>query len=573
AQAVMVERLVVRDEPEVLDRLAALLAVSREELERRIADPRFSPYRPVPVADDVAEEVALFLREHRAEFAGVGVATVAQRSYPHGSLAAHLLGYVGEINDRELAQRREVAGDCFLAVTSRCYRLGSTIGKSGVELMYEADIRGQPGVTKLEVDARGRVLRALDRSEAVPGRDVQLTVDLDIQALAEESLAQGLLAARGAVDREDRRPFKATAGSVVVLDPRDGSVLAMASLPGYSPGDFVNGIRPDVFATLQDPANHFPLNNRVLQGQYAPGSTFKLVTAVAAVRRGLVTPNTTITDEGSYTIPRCRGERCTFRNAGGTAYGRVNLTRSLVVSSDVYYYSLGARLWQEGGERAIQDTAEQFGFGRRSGVGLLGEQAGRVPDTESRRRLHEQSPEAFPEGRWFTGDNVNLAIGQGEMVATPLQLANAYSTFANGGTLYQPRVAARVLGPDGQTVRDEPAVVTGTVELPASQRQPILEGLRGVVNRTEGTAYWAFAGFPFERLSVAGKTGTAQVSRLQDTALFVAFAPVEAPRYAVAVVMEEAGFGGATAAPVARRVLEGIAGQPPGPVRLSPAVE
>jgi len=410
-QAITVKRIDVKDRPEVVTRLAALLALPRQELVKRIADLRYSPYKPVPVAENVPEDVVVYLREHSADFPGVEAATVAERTYPHGSLGAHLLGYVGEINDKELASRKDAG-----------YRLGDDIGKTGIEAAYEADLRGTPGRVELEVDANGRVLTPpLSSRPPRQGLDVQLTVDLDVQALAEDSLAKGLEAARNRYDRNFAKRFLAPAGSVVVLDPRDGSVLAMASSPTYNPADFVNGIRPDVFAALQDPANFYPLNNRALQGQYAPGSTFKLVTALAALRAGLIAPNTTFVDEGSYRIRNCRGEKCVFRNAGGRAWGRINLPRALTVSSDAFFYDLGATFWERGGaaRTAIQEAARDLGYGTRTGIELGGELRGRIPDPESRRRLNAEYPDKFPNGDWRTGDNVNLSIGQGDTAVTP----------------------------------------------------------------------------------------------------------------------------------------------------------
>ena len=540
-------------------RLAALLNLPREELDKRIGDVRYSQYKPVPVAEAVDEGTFIHVKEHQDDFPGVEATVLSRRSYPNGTLGAHVLGYVGEINDRELEANR-----------SSGYRLGDTIGKSGIELVHEADLRGTPGVQKLQVNSAGDVLGdPLAVQEPVPGQDVQLTIDLDVQRLAEESLQQGLEAARQAVDNEEKKHFLAPAGSVVVLDPRDGSVLAMASYPTYNPGEFVNGIKPDVFAALTNPASHYPLNNRAITGQYAPGSTFKLMTATAAAERGMINGRTSLTDTGVYKVPDCKGEKCTFRNAGGQSHGRVDLRRSLVVSSDVYYYQLGATFWRERSRYAdgLQDTARAYGFGAKSGIPLPGDKAGLVPDPELKKRRHDEKPRVFPEGRWFTGDSINMAIGQGDVLVTPLQLANAYATFANGGTRFEPRIAARVLGPDGKTLREEQPKPAGGIELSPAVRDPIMQGLRGVIEREEGTAYYAFAGFP-RGFPVAGKTGTAQVFGKQDSALFAAFAPADHPQYAISVVLEEAGFGGSAAAPVARRVLEGIAGAPPGPIRL-----
>jgi len=533
---------------EVKARLSALLNVSREELDKRIADVRYSQYKPIPVAEDVSEELYTYVKEHQAEFPAVDATIVSQRTYPNADLAAHLLGYVGEINDRELVDRKRNG-----------YRLGDSIGKSGAELVYEKDLRGSPGVTKLQVNSAGAVVKGEPLAVVPPeqGKDITLTVDLNVQRLAEDSLRQGLEAARSAVDRADKKHFTAPAGSVVVLDPRDGGVLAMASYPTYNPGDFINGIKPGVFALLSNPSSHYPLNNRAITGQYAPGSTFKLVTAVAAIGRQMIAGNTTITDNGVYTVPRCKGEKCTFRNAGGQHYGRVNLTRALTVSSDVYFYGLGARFWLERGQygNGIQETARQFGFASRTGVSLNGDKAGVMPDPDWKKNFCKKV--RCVDDRWFTGDNINMAIGQGDVLATPLQLANAYATFANGGTRYEPHIGAT-----------EPAKAVAKLPLTDAMRQPILAGLKGAITSDQGTAYGAFLGYPNSSLPVAGKTGTAQVRGKQDTAVFAAFAPADNPQYAISVVMEEAGFGGSAAAPVARRIFAGLAGQPITPIQL-----
>ncbi|HET9442455.1 MAG TPA: penicillin-binding protein 2 [Acidimicrobiales bacterium] len=552
SQAITVNRNLLDklDDPdEVKGRLAALLNLTREDLDKRIADVRYTQYKPIPVAEDVPEEVYAYVREHQSDFPGVEATILSTRSYPNGPLGAHVLGYVGEINDRELDERKQAG-----------YRLGDSIGKSGAELVYEDMLRGEAGVTTLQVNASGEVVsEPLAATAPEPGDDVTLTLDLDIQRLAEESLQRGLEAARNAVDREARKHFIAPAGAVVVTDPGDGAVLAMASYPTFNPADFVNGIKRDVFAVLTDPANHYPLNNRAITGQYAPGSTFKLITAVAALERGMIAGNSSLTDEGSFRVPNCRGERCVFRNAGSRAWGRVDLRRAMTVSSDVYFYNIGARFWTERSQfgNGIQDVARAFGLGERSGLPLVSDKAGVIPDPERKKRLNAEKPTVFPEGRWFTGDNINMSIGQGDVLVTPIQLANAYATFANGGTLFKPRLGAH-----------EPPETIRTVALNPAMRGPVQEGLRGAVVSEEGTATGAFLGFPFDLLSVAGKTGTAQVRGKQDTAVFAAYAPVESPRYAISVFMEEAGFGGSTAAPVARRVLEGIVRPPAETVQL-----
>jgi penicillin-binding protein 2 len=550
---VVVDKNELGDKPQdVIQRLSALVKVAPEKLQERIDDPRYSPFKPIPVVDEVPKETLIQIREHQAEYPGVQGVMLTKRFYPNGTLAAHVLGYVGEINDKELPPRK-----------TKGYRAGDTIGKSGVELAYEDDLRGQPEVDKLEVDAQGRVLRSLGRQPAVQGHDVRLTVDLDIQKVAEESLQQALAAARTTYDNESGKRFLAPAGSVVVLDPRDGSVLAMASYPTFDPAQFVDGISEKTFGDLQDPAGHYPLNNRVTQGLYAPASTFKLVTSIAGLETGLITPQYTVNDRGSFTI----GDPPTvLKNAFGEAFGYVDLSTALTVSSDVYFYELGSRFCPGRCRTSIQDTARALGLGDFTEIELPFEASGRIPDEQTKKRLHDSNPDAFPDPEWYTGDNLNLAIGQGDTVVTPLQLANAYATLANGGTVYAPHLGMSVLDVNGTQLRTIEPRVNRKTPIPPAVRDPLVAGFQGAVSDSRGTAAPAFAGFPFDRFPIAGKTGTAQVSAKQDTALFTAFGPTNDPQYAVTVVLEESGFGAAAAAPVARRVFDHIVGAPLTPV-------
>ncbi len=551
--AVLVDRQAIAERPDVKARLAILLGVTTEQLEVRLADQRFSPFKPVPVADEVPKDLLLYLLEHQGEFPGVQGVQRTRRSYPHGSLAAHALGYVGQINDRELEPRRP-----------RGYRAGDTIGKSGVELAYEDDLRGEPEIEKLEVDSDGRVLRTLNVKPAVAGNDVVLNLDLDVQRVAEESLSEGLKAAQGTYDNDQLKRFLATAGSAVVVDPRDGAVVAMASSPTYDPRELVDGIGAARFTQLQAPEGRYPLNNRVIQGLYPPGSTFKLASAFAGLSDGLVAARDTIEDTGSVTVGGT-----TKRNALGKAHGRVDLPRAIAVSSDVYFYRLGQRFWEARGrygETAIQDAACELGLGASTGLELPFEAGGRVSDPARRAADNRRNPKAYPEGKWYTGDNMNLAIGQGETVSTPLQLANAYAAFANGGDLYATRLGKAVRSPGGKEIRTIPSRIVRRIDLPASVRSPMLAGFVGAVSDPKGTAFGAFSGFPLQQWPVAGKTGTAQAPPRQDTALFVGFAPASSPQAVVAVVMEEAGFGSVAAAPVARRILESVLGLAPNPV-------
>jgi penicillin-binding protein 2 len=393
---------------------------------------------------------------------------------------------------------------------------------------------------------------------------VVLTIDADVQRVAESALAEGLAAARSRPDADAGRPLVADAGAAVALDPRSGAVLALASHPTFPLPELANGVSQEEADLLFGRASGAPFVNRALRG-YAPGSTWKLITATAALTSGLITADTRLQDGGTFTIPGCL-TGCTRQNAGGAAYGTVDVERALAVSSDVFFYAQGADFWQRRGslgETRLQDVAGAFGFGEPTGTELPDESGGRLPTPASRAALHQRDPAAWPEGRWFVGDDVNLAIGQGDLAVTPLQLANAYATFANGGTRYVPGLVLRVQRQDGTVVRAGKPRVAGRMELPDEVRRPVLDGLVGATTAPGGTATGAFAGWPSNRYPVAGKTGTAQAKPKQDSALFAAVAPVTDTQVAVAVVMEQAGFGADAAAPVARRILGVASGVEP----------
>ncbi|CAN5687342.1 penicillin-binding protein 2 [soil metagenome] len=522
--------------------------VTVDELEETLADPRYSRFQPVPVAEDVTEELEIFLRERAAEYPAVEVERRVVRAYPYGALAAHLLGYVGPVIDEDLEERAD---------SPKPYQLGDEIGKGGVERAFEEHLRGTPGEKTIEVNVDNEPVRVLETTEPVAGDDVWLTIDLEVQAVAELALFEELEDARG-TPLSGRYRANSPAGSVVVLDPQAGGLVAMASFPTYDPGEFLSGISRRRFAELTDPANYAPFTNRAIQGEYAPGSTFKLFTAYAALSQGLLEPTTTISDGGSVRI----GDR-TFRNSGTVSYGAVNLEKSLRVSSDVYYYLIGRDFWEQQerfGEEALQEGARAFGLGEQTGIALPGERSGRIPTPAERARIYDENPGDFLERDWFTGDNVNTAIGQGDVLVTPLQLANAYATFANGGTRHSPNVAQKITrhGSDEVVEVFEPRVV-GQVDLPPQMRQPMLDGLTGVTNGERGTAVRAFSGFPHTTWPVAGKTGTAEVNGKADSSVFAGFGPTFDPRYVAVAVLEESGFGGNVAAPLVRRIFEPIA--------------
>jgi penicillin-binding protein 2 len=506
------------------------------------------------------------------------------RDYRYGSLAAHVLGYVGRINGDEYKDK---------AGSEKEYEPDDQIGKTGVEKLFEDDLRGTPGERVYEVDNRERPIREVSEKnrDPVPGNDIYLTIDIDLQKLTEDELRVALEQARQQQKlRFDDPDPKAPAGAAVILDPRNGAVVAMASYPTYDPSEFVAGISQSRYTALNDPINYQPILNRAIQGEYAPGSTFKLFSAYAAVDGGFmgqgILPGIEqkINDTGVFKLTPCEGAKCEWSNAkklDGTPLTskNVDLRKSLTVSSDTYYYAVGTEIGRSRtNDRAIQNAAEAFGLGRATGVALPNERPGLIPDEALKKSRHDANPKAFPEGNWNLGDNINLAVGQGDTLVTPIQLANAYATFANGGTLYAPNVVTKVVDARGTVVRSIDAREVGKVDMPAPVRDPILEGLDGVTSWRDpatgetGTAWEAFhktdlgADFDLAHWPIGAKTGTAQVNGKADTALFAAFGPSVVPsdpathnnvaQYSMVVVLEQSGFGGRNAAPVAAKVLD-----------------
>lgn len=551
-----------REQDAVLLRLTAELTgagvdTDPGKLRARLDDQRFSRYAPVPVATGVPEELKIYLEEHPELFPAVDVERAAVRDYPYGTLAAHTLGYVGKIDQPEL----EAVAD----ERVKPYSLNDFIGKSGVERTYERYLRGTPGTRRIEVDANGDPVRVISERLPRPGDDIVLSLDADTQALAEQKLVQGLEEARARPTRTGNEPNNGHKGAVAVVDPRNGQVIALASRPTYDPDMLVDGIDLAEMEHLEDPANHFPLNNWAIQGQWAPGSTYKLFVGYAALMSGLMAPDTVFYDQGGYQIPGCTGLKCYRRNAGGASYGRVTISRAITISSDSYFYNVGARFWLEqdrlGGADGMQQHLRPFGLGERTGIDLTGERPGRVPTPGWKQEFNER---LGGDTVWRSGDSVNMAIGQGDVLVTPLQLANGYATFANGGTRYRPQIALRAEAyGTGEVTEEFASEVEGEVDLPEHFRLPLLEGLTNVP--VSGTATSAFAGFPLDRYPIAGKTGTAEVDDKADTAVFAAFGPAPDPKYSVAVMLEESGFGGTAAAPVARAMFDVLSGATPKP--------
>ena len=550
----------------IISELSSILGIAEDVLKSRLNDLQTHRLAAKVVATGLNEEGLLRISER--SLPGVEAKWEMTRTYPREEVAAHILGYVGAMSEQQAP-----------GLLDDGYLLSERVGRAGIEALFESQLHGSPGITKLEVDNAGRVHRIIGDQQAKPGNDIILSIDADLQAATESFLAQGLLAARETVSDDSGFFYPAVGGAAVVLDLRNGDVLAMASYPTYNPNWLVGGLTFDEYKSVfENPYAPGALNNRAIQGLYAPGSTFKLVTALAGLEARLISPRNTYYDVGYFKIPDeygCTG-RCTFFNADKAALGTLDLSTALTRSSDAYFYQVAHDLyWIKGEEEwAIQDMASQLGFGGQTGVQLPYEKAGRIPDGDTKKTLFELNPEAYNPYKatsdWLPGDNINTGIGQGFVSATPIQLVNAYAAFANGGTLFSPNIVERIISRSsenfGESVIEFEPKIQRIIDFP--EGSPVVsEGLGGVTSQQRrGTAWKAFEGYDAVSYSVAGKTGTAQADgknavlqrKKEDSAIFVAWAPQHDPRYAVAVVMEEAGYGGEAAAPVARQIFEAL---------------
>jgi penicillin-binding protein 2 len=505
------------DVPRTLASLTRLLAADAREFSAAMqAAANRPPFEEVILKRDLDWESIVALETHQLDLPGVSVQVGPRRTYPFNDMAAHLLGYVGEVSQQELANRQG-------------YRMGDLIGKAGAERYWEDYLRGIDGGQQVEVDAVGRKLRTLSEVEETPGNTLVMTLDRELQLAAERAMG----------DHE---------GAVVALDPRSGEVLAMVSRPAFDPNVFARGIhRAEWKALTQDRKR--PLNSKAVQGTYPPGSTFKVVMAAAALEEGVINPFTQIFCGGGIWFGN-REFRC-WRKGG---HGNMNVHEALTRSCDVFFYQVGQRL----GIDAIADYAHRFGLGAPTGITLEHESGGIIPSSAWKRQRFGEP--------WYAGETLSVAIGQGYVTTTPLQMANVIAAIANDGTVYRPQFVKRVETPDGTLVRAEEPVVERELGFKKTTLLQIRQALSDVVNSSRGTGTKARV----KGIEVGGKTGTSQVGKLgaerakqghmarerKDHAWFIAFAPVSSPEIAVAVLAEHAGeHGGTAAAPIAQQVI------------------
>jgi penicillin-binding protein 2 len=562
--AVVVDRQELGSQQDVvLQRLATVLHVPATDLAGRLASLQYLPYEKVPVATDVSRETVFYIGEHRDLFPGVDFQQIPVREYPEGDLASHALGYLYRISADQLKNP-----------AYKDYQPDELVGQSGVEATYQSWLRGTPGVREVQVDAQGKVLDPNFRTiRATGGDNVVLSIDSGVQRLAEQSLLQGIQAARHTIDDSVFPPtaYKAPAGAAIVMDPKTGQILALASYPSFDPSVYVGGLTQQEANSLDlnpklPPTHDYPLFNRAIGGKYAPGSTFKPFIATAAFHDGYAGQYGAYPCPADYTVPGDTSGTV-FHNWNPVDSGFMSVSQALVISCDTVFYRFGYDYWVHyvrtgRGDLQLQRDLLQEGFGHPTGIDLTGESSGVIPTPaytkEVYDRLKQQGLAQGPYYGWQPGDDILMSIGQGFAEVTPLQLAVAYSAIANGGKLMVPHVAWKVVDPSGATVQAIEPKVAGRLPISKQLVAYIRDALTGVPER--GTAATAFAGFPLSEVPVAGKTGTAQVNGKQDTSWFAAMAPANDPRYVVVTMVEQAGHGSTTAAPIVRRILQGLFG-------------
>ena len=502
-----------------LARLGELAHMTLRQVRRAIAEgEEVAAGAPVTLRRDVGYELIAYIEENQREFPGVSVQRVFVRHYPNGPLAAHVLGSVGEIDGEELKEARYEQ-----------LEPGDEIGKAGAEDAYDTYLRGDPGLTRIQVNALGQPTPGgeLDSTPPTPGDSLKLTIDGKVQSAGEAGLA-----ARG------------LPGGFISMNIDNGQILAMGSNPTFDPTVLTEDMtQAQVDELFRDPILA-PLVNRATEGAYPTGSIFKIVTALAALENGRITPDTVVQDNGQIEVGTD-----TFENAGGVAHGAVELRRALQVSSDVYFYLLGLDMWKT---NELQEWAHKLGIGRPSGLDLPEEGESLLPDRQWRNQLYK---EELTDRPWSAGDNIQLATGQGDLQTNPLQMALAYAALGNGGKVPTPHVGLEVEDAAGRVLKEFEFEPQRKFHIDPGYRTAILEGLHAAAQEGDGTAAGVFGGFPIE---IAGKTGTAERRGHGDQSWFAALSPYPNPRIVTIATVEEGGFGAESAAPVVLDILEAI---------------
>lgn len=506
------------EEKAELTRLGELAHMSLKKVRRTIRESEeVAAGAPVTLRKDVGFELIAYIEENQREFPGVAVQRVFVRNYPDASLAAHVLGTVGEVTEEQLKEPRY-----------KKLEPGDEIGQAGAEDAYDKYLRGDPGLTRIQVNALGQPTPGgqLVSTPPTPGDSLKLTIDGKVQRAGEEALS-----ARG------------LPGAFISMNIDNGQILGIGSNPGYDPTDLIEPTQAQVNELYRDPVLA-PLVDRATEGAYPTGSIFKIITALAALENGIISPDDVVQDNGQIEVGTD-----TFENAGGEAHGPVELRRALKVSSDVYFYLLGLDMWKT---NDLQEWAHKLGIGRPAGFDLPEESEGLLPSKQWRNQLYEEGNTDRP---WSAGDNIQLATGQGDLQTNPLQMALAYAALGNGGKIVSPHVGMEIEDAAGRVLKEFEPKIQRRFHINPAYRTAILEGLHGAAQESEGTAAGVFGGFPIE---IAGKTGTAERPGHADQSWFAALTPYPDPRIVTIATVEEGGFGAESAAPAVLQILEAI---------------
>ena len=503
------------EEKAVLARLGELAHMSLPKVRKTIREgEEVAAGAPVTLRQDVGFYLVAYIEEHQREFPGVSVQRVFVRHYPDGTLAAHILGNVSEIDEEELEEARY-----------KNLEPGDEVGKAGIELSYDKFLRGRPGLQKIQVNALGQPTPGgqLVSKSPTPGESLKLTINSEVQAAGESALAsQGL------------------PGGFITMNVHNGQILGLGSFPTYDPSELIHPTQAQVNALYRNEAA--PLTDRTVEGLYPTGSTFKLITATAALENGVITPSTVIDDPGQL----CLGEEC-FHNAEGAAYGPLTLVPALEVSDDVFFYTLGLDMWKT---NELQDWAHALGIGRPTGIDIPVGTDGLLPTKQWRDQLFKEGETERP---WSAGDNIQLATGQGDLQTNPLQMAVAYAALGNGGTIVTPHLGMEVEDAAGRVLKEFDPKPRRKIKIDPGTRSVIMEGLHDAAQGPGGTSEPVFGSFP---IPVAGKTGTAERPGHADQSWYCILAPYPNPRIVTCVTIEEGGFGAQAAAPAAHTILE-----------------
>lgn len=535
-----------------------------------------SPFQPIPIAQDVEPELAVHILEQAEDYPGIVAQDQSVRAYPkpYGLNAAGLLGYLSPITKGELDEAHQQHDDSVNG--------GSVVGRAGLEKTYDDYLRGHPGYQKVAVDSMGRVLGDSGQVSAVPGDTLVTSIDAKLQAFVEKQLKESMLKARQTIDPITHRHYEADSGAAVVMEAKTGRIIAMASEPTYDPGIWVGGITKKQLKALYSEKNGSPLVQRATQGQFAPGSTWKPIMTVGALNNGYG-PDTKLDCSSGLQV----GNRW-FKNYESSSAGYIDFAKALAISCDTFFYRVGLHYWQKYGsdptnvhaKDPLVEMAEKFGYGKPTGIDLPGEAQGRVADrkwkleywkamrgyycgiddrnkTHIRDFLHVFAHEFCLEGNYYhVSDAVNFAIGQGDTMITPLQEARAYAAIANGGTLFEPRVAKAIVDPSGKVIKRIPPKVQGHVPSKKWVWKYLNEAMKG--SPIYGTLAWKFGGFPLDKVQIRGKTGTAEVYGKQTTGWVGTFTK----HYVVVMMMSQAGTGSGSSGDAVRKIWEQLYGIP-----------